>query len=248
VSSARRSAEARVGSVSALTGATLRVRGAIRLCALCGIAGQIVLTVGWVVGDILQPATYSASRQEISDLGALTAAHAWVWNAADSLSGALTAIFAVGLFALLRGDRAGRLGAALVGVSGLGDLLDGFVREDCPLSTSHACKALRDGHGLSWHHQVHDVESVIAGAAAVLAPFLLAHAFARLASWRSLFAYTLATGIAALATVVGYLALYGKDGAGILQRAGTTILAAWLAALAVRSLSLTNPRRRASHG
>jgi hypothetical protein len=47
---------------------------------------------------------------------------------------------------------------------------------------------------------------------------------------------------------VGYLALYGTDGAGILQRAGTTILAAWLAALAVRSLSLTNPRRRASHG
>jgi uncharacterized protein DUF998 len=248
VSSARRSAEASVGSVSALTGATLRVRGAIRLCALCGIAGQIVLTVGWVIGDILQPATYIASRQEISDLGALTAAHAWVWNAADSLSGALTAIFALGLFALLRGDRAGRLGAALVGVSGLGDLLDGFVREDCPLSTSRACKALRKGPGLSWHHQIHDLESVIAGFAAILAPFLLAHAFARLPPWRSLFAYTLGTGIAGLVTVVGYLALYGKDGAGILQRAGTTILAAWLAALAVRSLSLTNPRRRASHG
>jgi hypothetical protein len=171
--------------VSALTGATLRVRGAIRLCALCGIAGQIVLTVGWVVGDILQPAAYSASRQEISDLGALTAAHAWVWNAPDSLSGALTAIFALGLFALPRGDRAGRLGAALVGVSGLGDLLDGFVREDCPLSASRACRALREGPGLSWHHQVHDLESVIAGFAAILAPSLLAHAFARLAPWRS---------------------------------------------------------------
>lgn len=216
----------------------------IRLCALCGIAGQIILILGWAAGQIAQPRAYDDSSQQISDLGALTAAHPWIWNAADSVSGALTAIFALGLFALLRGERAGAVGAALIGVIGVGGVLDGLLREDCPLSTSHACRVLRDGPGLSWHHQAHVVESVIVGLSSGAVPFVLAFAFARLPAWRPLLGVTLATGVASGAMLIAYLVLYGGAGAGIAERGSVTVLAAWTAALTVRAFGLGGGRSR----
>lgn len=211
-----------------------------RAYAQCGIAGSIVLTVGWIAGGLVQPDSYSASSQEISDLGALTADHPWVWNVADSLSGVLIAIFALGLFRLMGSERPGRIGAVLIGVGGLiGGLLDGIFREDCPLSTSQACQDLRDGPGLSWHHQAHDIESLLLGLFILVAPFLLARAFKRLPDWRSLAPFSLATGVALIAAVGVYVALYAGDGGGIAQRALVSIYLAWIVVLALRARSLS---------
>lgn len=228
------------GRLAALySGAPMRPR----FLAACGIVGQLVLTAGWLLGGALQPASYDLARQEISDLGALTAAHAWVWNAADSISGLLTALFAAGLFAAFGGQRRAQFGALLIGVVGIGDVLDGLLREDCPVSTSPACQALRDGPGLSWHHQVHDVESAIVAVAAAVAPFVLARAFARDESWRSAARWTRAAGMLIVVALGIYLVREGHAGAGVAQRVFAMTFATWAAALAIKLWHLaTRPR------
>jgi hypothetical membrane protein len=209
----------------------LPMRG-VRLAAAAGLLSAVVMTVGWIVAGLLQSSSYSWTAQEISDLGALTAQHAWVWNLADSLSGVLLTVFAVGVFWLMGSSRSGRIGAVLIGVVGLGSLLDGLVREDCPLSTSPACQRLQDGPGLSWHHQAHDIESVIVFTAMLIAPFVLARAFTQIDGLRDLSAYSRVTGIALVAATAAYLPLYGNDGGGIAQRAIALLFMAWIAALA----------------
>jgi hypothetical membrane protein len=210
----------------------------VRLGAYAGIAGALLITCGWIVGGLVQGAGYSWLSQEISDLGALTARHAWVWNLADSLSGVLILIFAVGLFPIVRASRAGRIGTVLIGVVGAGSVIDGIFREDCPLSTSAACQRLQDGPGLSWHHQAHDIESVAVVLAILAAPFVLAKAFRRTEELRGLRTYTLATGAALVAATVVYVFLYGDAGAGIAQRAAVLVFMAWIAVLSISVLKV----------
>jgi hypothetical membrane protein len=213
----------------------------VRLGAYAGIAGAFLITCGWIVGGLVQGAGYSWSSQEISDLGALTARHAWVWNLADSLSGLLILIFAVGLFPIVRSSRAGRFGAVLIGVVGAGSVIDGIFREDCPLSTSDACQRLQDGPGLSWHHQAHDIESVVVVLAMLAAPFVLAKAFHRTEELRGLRPYTLATGAVLVVATVLYVFLYGDAGAGIAQRLVALVFMAWIAVLSISVLKVGPP-------
>lgn len=208
------------------------MNGGVRLAAVAGLIGAVVMTLGWIVAGLIQPVSYSWSAQEISDLGALTAEHAWVWNLADSLSGVLLTVFAAGLFSLIKPSRSGRIGAALIGVVGVGSVLDGLLREDCALSTSNACQRLQDSPGLSWHHQAHDIESVIVFTAMLIAPFMLARAFRRIDALRALALYSLATGVALVAATAAYLSFYGDDGGGIAQRALALLFMSWIAVLA----------------
>lgn len=57
----------------------------VRLGTIAGICGAVLFTCGWILAGFLQPDSYSWTSQEISDLGALTAEHAWAWNLADSV-------------------------------------------------------------------------------------------------------------------------------------------------------------------
>jgi hypothetical membrane protein len=198
-----------------------------------GIAGASLFTVGWFAGGFAQAPSYSWSKQEISDLGSITARHAWVWNLSDSLSGALIAVFAFALFQYMGPNRPGRLCALLVGIIGVGGMFDGVLREDCPLSTSAACQRLRDGPGLSWHHQAHDVESVLVGLAVLAAPFAMAKALSALR------AYCLLTGITMVAATALYVALYGQQGGGIAQRFIAVMLMSWVAVLGIWILDRT---------
>lgn len=204
-----------------------------RVAAISGLLAVVVMTAGWIVAGLLQPASYNWSAQEISDLGALTAQHAWVWNAADSLAGLLLVAFAVGVFPLFRTGRSGRFAVMSIGLVGVGSVLDGLLREDCPLSTSEACQRFQDGPGLSWHHQVHDIESAIVVGAMLAGPFMLARAFRRVDRLSGLRIYSLGTGGAMALFVVAYLLLYGEDGAGLAQRALVILYLAWIAALAI---------------
>jgi len=205
----------------------------VRLGSAAGLSGALLFTLGWIAGGLLQPATYSWTRQEISDLGALTAEHAWVWNLADSLSGVLILIFAVGLFPLVRSSKAGKAGAILIGAVGVGGVLDGLLREDCPLSTSEACQRLQDGPGLSWHHEAHNVESVLVFLAILAAPFAIAKAAAGVERLRGLRTYSQATGLLQVLAAVSYAFLYGEAGGGVAQRVLATAFMAWVAVLAV---------------
>lgn len=208
----------------------------MRLGALAGIGGALLMTLGWVVGGLAQGPGYSWTSQEISDLGALTAQHPWVWNLADSLSGLLILIFSAGLFSLMRSNRAGRIGAGLIAVVGIGSVLDGIVREDCPLSTSDACQRLQDGPGLSWHHQAHDVESVIVVLAMIAAPFFLGRAIRSVEGLENLYRPSVGTGVLLVIATVAYLFLYGNPGAGIAQRFLALTFMTWIAAISIAML------------
>jgi hypothetical membrane protein len=210
----------------------------VRLGAVAGIGGALLFTAGWIVAGFLQPADYSWSSQEISDLGALTAQHAWVWNLADSLSGILILVFAISLFPLVSPTRAGKIGTALIGIVGVGSVLDGLLREDCPLSTSETCQRLQDSGGLSWHHQAHDIESVLVFLAILAAPFAMAKAFKQIDRLRELRPYTFATGIFLVAATVAYAFLYGEAGGGIAQRLLALSFMAWTAVLAIWMLKV----------
>lgn len=209
----------------------------VRVGAYAGIGAALVMTCGWILAEQLQGGGYDWVSQEISDLGALTARHAWVWNLADSLSGVLLTIFAVGLFSVVRSGRAGRIGAILIGLVGVGSVIDGLVREDCPLSTSQACQRLQDGPGLSWHHLAHDIESVLVFAAMLATPFLIAKALRRVEALHRLRFYTLATGYGQVAITAAYVPLYGNAGGGIAQRLLLTAFMAWIAVLSIALLS-----------
>ena len=212
----------------------------VRLGAVAGIAGAFLMTFGWVVGGLVQGPGYSWSSQEISDLGALTAQHPWVWNLADSLSGLLILIFSAGLFSIVRSNRAGRVGAGLIAVVGIGSVLDGILREDCPLSTSETCQRLQDGSGLSWHHLAHDIESVIVVLAMIAAPFVLGKAFRSISHLRQLHRTSMATGALLVVATIAYVFLYGNPGAGIAQRLLALVFMAWIAALSITMLKLTS--------
>jgi hypothetical membrane protein len=216
----------------------------VRLGALAGIGGGLLMTFGWIAGGLLQGSGYSWSRQEISDLGALTAQHPWVWNLADSLSGLLILIFAVGLFRLVRSNRAGRIGAGLIAVVGVGSFIDGLVREDCPLSTSEACQRLQDGIGLSWHHLAHDVESVIVVMAMIAAPFFLGRSIRSVNGLTNLYRPSLGAGALLVIATVSYLFLYGNPGAGIAQRLLALTFVAWIAAISIAMLKLASLAQR----
>lgn len=219
----------------------------VRLGGFAGIGAAFLITLGWIAGGLAQGAGYSWSRQEISDLGALTAQHPWVWNLADSVSGVLILVFAFGLLAVVRSSRAGRVGAGLIAVVGLGSVIDGVLREDCPLSTSEACQRLQDDPGLSWHHQAHDVESVIVVVALLAAPFVLAKAFRQVDTLRGLPSYSLATGVMAVIATVAYVPLYGDPGGGIAQRVLILISMAWIAVISIVMLrSNSTPARTPS--
>lgn len=222
------------------------------LGAFAGIGSALSMTLGWVIAGLVQGSGYSWSRQEISDLGALTAQHPWVWNLADSLSGLLLLIFAFGLFPIVRSSRAGRTGVALIAVVGAGSVIDGILREDCPLSTSQACQRLQDGPGLSWHHQAHDIESVLVVVAMLAAPFFMANGLGKIEELRGLRPYAVVTGIALVAATAAYVLLYGDFGAGIAQRLLALVFMAWIAVLAISVLRATSADRtlgsRIPHG
>ena len=112
-----------------------RPRALVRPLAWAAIAGQVLVTVAWLIGGVLQSGGYSVARDDISDLGALTADRPWVILVAQGLSGAFTVAFALLALrpALAVTGHGGAASAWLVAFSaaGLDDLSDAFFRLDC---------------------------------------------------------------------------------------------------------------------
>lgn len=206
------------------------------------IGAQVVFTGGWLLGDALQDAPYSAARDPISDLGALTARHAWVILTAQGIAGALTIAFAI--FALrpamaVSGRRAA-IGPWLVAGSilGLDNLSDAFFRLDCRVADP-GCASVAIA---SWHAEIHDVAAVIGVALAVAAPFALARRMRLAAAWRDRARPALAFGVLFALIAGGYVALAGSDGGGYAQRGLVAIGSAGVVLLALRVRALSSPR------
>ena len=205
-----------------------------RVAGLCGLLALVTSTVGWLAGGLAQPGSYSPARDDISDLGAVTANGAWIYNQVGAnLTGVLVAVLAVGLWRALSPDLLGRLGAAALLVAGVGSFLDGLFRLDCR-GIDAACT------NDSWHSHAHKLESGITAAATLLAPLVLAFAFRRIQSWRRAWLPSLAVLPAILLANVAFSAI----GDGAATRAGTVVFFAWVAFVGARLLRVSSDARR----
>jgi Protein of unknown function (DUF998) len=198
----------------------------LRVAGACAIFAFFTSAIGWIAGDLAQPAAFSPARDDISDLGALTASSPWLYNQVGAnLTGLLVMTAALGLWWALSPDVLGRIGAGALFVAGLGAFLDGLFRLDCR-GIDAGC--VND----SWHASAHKWESRLTVAATLLAPIVLAFAFRRLPAWRAAWLPSL---LAIPALFVGNIA-FSALGAGAATRAGTAIWFVWLAYIGARML------------
>lgn len=179
----------------------------------------VAFNVAWIAGGLAQPSAYSVADDDISDLGATTAAHAWIYNQVGAnLSGLLVIALGLGLWRALSPDLLGRIGAALLVVEGISGFFDGIFRLDCR-GIDAACD------NTSWHSDAHKIESGFTAALFLLAPLVLAFAFRRNPRWRDSWLPTLLAIPALLVANVVFSAI--GDGAAV--RAGTVVGFAWVA-------------------
>lgn len=212
----------------------------LRISALCGLLTPVAFTVGWFLGGLAQPARFSFVRDDISDLGALTADRPWLYNQiGGNLTGLLVVLFAIGLWRALPAQRMARVGVVALAVSGVGQFLDGVFRLDCR-KIDRRC----DDRLASWHGLAHGIETVITFVSLFVAMFALWLAFRRLPSWADLAVPSLVAGI------VTFVSLAGLDpvGAGLAVLAASTVFYAWVALLAYRVLVLARERASPATG
>jgi hypothetical membrane protein len=196
------------------------------LAGACGLLAFVTFNAGWIPGDLAQPQAFSPTRDDISDLGALTASSPWLYNQlAANISGLLIVALGIGLWRVLSPSRLGRLGAAAVIATCIGTFLDGIFRLDC-----QGIDAGCSNH--SWHSHAHKIESALTVGATFLALVILAIAFRRLADWRSAWLPMLA----ALPAVFAANLLFSPLGAGAATRAGTVVVFSAIALLGLRLL------------
>lgn len=197
-----------------------------RAAAVCGLVAPLTYVASLVFGGLAQPDEFSSANDDISDLGAETAANAWIYNQIGmNLTGILIVAFAVGLWLALSPSVLGRLGAAALALMGLTLFLEGFFRLDCR-GIDAACE------NTSWTSDGHKLVTAISGAFLFAAPILLAFAFRRIPEWRrawlpSLLAIPVFFAVSILASLIGN---------GAATRAGAVAWFAWLAYVAYELL------------
>jgi hypothetical protein len=208
-----------------------------RVAGVSGLLAFVTFNVAWIAGGLAQPSAYSVANDDISDLGAVTAASPWIYNQVGAnLTAILVVLLGLGLWRALSPDVVGRIGAAVLIAEGISTFFDGIFRLDCR-GIDAACD------NVSWHSRAHKIESGITGAFSLLAPLILAFAFRRNASWRDSWIPSLLTVPAVVAANLLFSAV--GDGAG--TRAGTVVIFAWIAFVSVRLLQKgARPQLRAA--
>ena len=197
-----------------------------------GFAAAAVFTIGWIIDGLLEPG-YDWARQDISDLTAATAENPWVLRAAETVSGALLLLFALGLYGAV-GDRwSGRVGAALLAFfAAIQVAVGAYLHLDCSLADP-ACRSAEH----TTRHGLHEALSGVSFLALLIALFSLARRFHRDLSWRPLGKVSIVAAVATVAFLVLYMALQWESGGGIAQRLAITTIFGWIAVMGCRLAS-----------
>jgi hypothetical membrane protein len=208
--------------------------------AACGVAAAVLLPLAWIILGVLQP-HFSLIDNDGSDLGALGADHAAVWNVIISASGILIVLCSVALLRALARGAAATAGSLLVTVAGAGFLVDGRFREDCSPATSRACLKAVEAWHISGHFQVHIIESVITFVAFICAPLVLRVTFRASRPWQDLARLSLLAAGVQIACEIVLTAFGGANigGQGIVELLANVAGLAWLAVVAARVIALT---------
>jgi hypothetical protein len=218
----------------------------IRRLAMAALAGQLVWLVFILLGGLWEPG-YSEIRDAVSFLGARDAASPWVFDAVVAISG-LSVIALAGALVLdaPRGLR-GWLGPALIAITGLAQILDGFpFPADCRRTIDAGCHARELAGELSWQHYAHGWAYFFGGVALLLSVFAMAWRFRGDPRWGRADLLAFGGGVIAIA-IFGVLFFFtGKDFEGhygLAQRFALVSAVVWVAALALALIDLYGHRR-----
>jgi hypothetical membrane protein len=197
-----------------------------RIAGACGLLAFVTFNVAWIAGGLAQPSAYSVANDDISDLGAKTAASPWIYNQVGAnLTGILVVLLGLGLWRALSPDVIGRIGAAVLIAEGISTFFDGIFHLDCQ-GIDAACD------NVSWQSRAHKIESGFTAAFSLLAPLILAFAFRRNPGWRDSWIPSVLT----VPAVFVANAAFWTVGDGAATRAGTVVIFAWIAFVSVRLL------------
>ncbi len=209
--------------------------------AIASIAGQLAWIAIVAIAGAIEPG-YSPVRDAISALGARDAARPWLFDSGVALWGLSFIAVAVALW--LDGPRTlrGRLGPALIGLTGLAQILDGFpFPADCRKTIDPGCHARELAGEVSWQHYAHGWTYFVGGICLLLSVFAMAWRFRGEERWAGADRLALGAGVIGL-FVFGSLFFATGDGTdgyyGLVQRLGLGAGAIWVGALALALLTV----------
>ena len=213
----------------------------IRRLAVVSLAGQLAWVAIVVAGGFLEPG-YDELRDAVSVLGARNAAHPWLFDVAVAIWG-LSFIAAAAALALdaPRSWR-GWLGPALIALTGLAQILDGFpFPADCRWSIDAQCRALDMAGELSWRHYAHGLTYFFGAVALLLSVFTMAWRFRGDSRWGRSDLLAFYGGLIGLAifSVLFFTAENEVNGHyGLVQRLNLAAAGFWIGALTIGLLAI----------
>jgi Protein of unknown function (DUF998) len=210
-----------------------RVRGlASTIRTLCGLAGPAAFTAAWAIGARRQE-RYEVAHEHISGLAAPDAEASLVMRAGFLALGTATVAFAWELHDRL--DTPGRpagLGPALLGAAGVATVVGGIATRDRmsndPLPGAPS--------GQSATNDVHDVASVLGGAAAAAGLLALGRRFHGDPAWPGVARQAVSTALTSSILSGWFLSNVTRPGNGLVQRASVSIPLGFMARTATRML------------
>lgn len=215
----------------------------VRRLALASIAGQLAWVAIVVVAGLIEPG-YSSVRDAVSELGAGTAARPWLFNVGVTIWGLSLIAAAVAL--VLDGPRGwrGRLGPALIALTGLAQILDGFpFPADCRTTIDAGCYAREQAGNVSWQHAAHGWTYFFGAIALQLSVFAMAWRFRGDRRWGRADLLAFAGGLLGLAIFGGLFFISGpatglEGHHGLDQRLALAAGGFWVAALTIGLLAV----------
>lgn len=218
----------------------------IRRLALASLTGQLVWFAFVLCGGLWEPG-YSEIRDAVSFLGARDAADPWIFDTVVAISGLSLVAVAVALALDAPRGLRGRLGPALIGITGLAQILDGFpFPADCRRTIDAGCHAREVAGELSWQHYAHGWTYFFGGLALLLSVFAMAWRFRGDPSWGRADLLAFGGGIIAVVIFAGLFFFTGNGFGGhygVAQRLALAAGIAWVAALALALLDLYGGQR-----
>jgi hypothetical membrane protein len=218
----------------------------IRRLASAALVGQLVWLAFVAFGGLWEPG-YSEIRDAVSFLGARDAASPWVFDTVVAISGlSVIALAAALVLDAPRGLR-GRLGPALIAITGLAQILDGFpFPADCRRTIDAGCHARELAGELSWQHYAHGWAYFFGGAALLLSVFAMAWRFRGDPRWGRADVLAFGAGIVAIVIFSALFFFTGKGFGGhygLAQRLALVSSMVWVAALALGLIDLYGRQR-----
>lgn len=222
-------------------------RGAtIRRLALASLAGQLIWLAFVAFGGLWEPG-YSEIRDAVSFLGARNAADPWIFDTIVAISGVSLIALAVALALDAPRELRGKLGPALIGLTGIAQILTGFpFPADCRETIDAGCHAREVAGEVSWRHIAHGWAYFLGAIALLLSVFAMAWRFRGDPRWRRADLLALVGGIFAVMIVGGLFFATGNGPEGhygIAQRLSLAAAGAWIGALTLGLLDLYGRRR-----